>query len=71
MYHDVFASYRFGARSGAGWSEGLLKGLEVQLGVKNVFKTIPPFQSSNDVIYMSSYGDVRLRDISLSIKKAF
>lgn len=87
IYHDVFVRYRFGSparRLGAGglrwtpgqqgtWSEALLGGLEVTVGVKNVLNTEPPFSSNGNypIFYSSSFGDPRLRSIWMSVRKEF
>lgn len=76
-YHDVFLSYRFPLvvhAADSGWSRlrpsRLLNGLEVQLAVYNVFRHKPPLDNSTQGSYVySTYGDIRLRDIRISIKK--
>jgi iron complex outermembrane recepter protein len=81
-YHDVFASYRFPITAPEPepgvWGQvktlptRLLSGCEVQVGVNNVFKRIPPYDASTFVSYMySTYGDIRLRDVRISVKKPF
>lgn len=72
-YHDVFASYRFDqAAAGSGRSR-LLEGLEVQLGIKNAFDKVPPFDAYYGVqgYYYSPLGDPRLRSYWVALKKAF
>jgi outer membrane receptor protein involved in Fe transport len=64
LYHDVFASYAFGKKPGSLFSD-----LTLQLGVKDIFNTAPPFDPSVSPFYVSPYGDLRMRDIWLSIRK--
>jgi iron complex outermembrane receptor protein len=87
VYHDVTVRYRFGTptqRIGSGnwkglWSGGgsrsrsLVAGLEVTVGLKNVFNAWPPFSSNgnNPGFYSSSFGDPRLRVWWMSVKKEF
>jgi outer membrane receptor protein involved in Fe transport len=63
MYHDLFASYRFGA--------SFLQGTEVQLTVRNVLNEEPPLDVSNTLGLYSYLGDPRLASYSLSIRHAF
>jgi iron complex outermembrane receptor protein len=72
-YHDAMVEYatrNLGETSG--WRRVLLKDLTVQLGVRNVFDKVGPYdtqQSSN--FYVSPYADVRLRSYWLSVRRAF
>lgn len=73
-YHDVFLSYRFGAKSdsvhdGRHWFDGIT----CQLGVKNVFNREPALDVyySQQTYYGSPYGDSRLRSYWVSVKKEF
>jgi len=66
--------YRF-ADSVAAW-HSIFKGLEVQLGVENVFDTKPPVDVSAAPgtatnFYVSPFGDVRGVSYRLSLKRAF
>jgi iron complex outermembrane receptor protein len=65
-YHDLFVSYRFG-QGGA----QMLTGLEVKLGIRNVFHTEPPFDANQPPVYYSPFGDPRISSYSLSVKKSF
>jgi outer membrane receptor protein involved in Fe transport len=69
VYHNVTLGYNFGARN----ERSYLKGLSVQLTVNNVFDTKPPFDAANGraPFYYSRYGNVRLRDYILRVKKDF
>ena len=78
VYHDFFASYAFGkgktaegASVSPAWSDRLLSNLTLQIGIKNVFNKLPAFDAYNAPYYYSYYGDVRLRDFWISVKKAF
>lgn len=64
-YHDLYARYRFGSDG-----SGILNGLELGLGIRNVFDTKPPVVAAAINGY-SAYGDPRLRRITLSVKKHF
>ena len=71
MYHDLSVRYRF--QPSTALAGGLLDGLEVRLGVQNLFNEIPPVVASmtfENVGGYSYYGDPRLRRYSLSIKKS-
>lgn len=75
IYHDIFLSYAFGkleAGEGAWRRAGmrLFSGMSVQLGIKNVFNTWPPFDAGFS-FYTSPYGDPRLRTYSVSLRKEF
>lgn len=74
-YSDVFVSYRFPGRghgvSNKAWRDRLVRDTEIQLGVNNVLKQIPPFDPGSFGSYpYSTYGDLRLREYRISIKKA-
>jgi outer membrane receptor protein involved in Fe transport len=75
-YHDVFVGYAFGALSHDGVQSPsaagarLLDGMSMQVGIRNVFNKLPPF----DVFYtyyVSPYGDPRLRNFSIIVRKRF
>lgn len=68
-YHDVFAAYRFGRRSG-NLGAGLLSGVEVDVGVRNIFGKKPPFDASS-AFYYSYFGDPRLSSYYMTVKKPF
>jgi len=77
VYHDLTVGYAFASgirkdRSVA-FRNTLLAGLKVQIGVRNVFDTFPPFDAARNTspFFYSAYGDVRLRDIWISVKKTF
>jgi outer membrane receptor protein involved in Fe transport len=68
-YHNVNVTYNFGAKH----ERSYFRGLSVQLTVDNVFDTEPPFDagSNRSPFFYSRYGNVRLRDYVLRVKKDF
>lgn len=70
LVHDFYASYVFNDVS-AGRASGLLTNLTIQLGIKNVFNKLPPFDAHFPPNYYSAYGDPRLRQYRLTIRKGF
>ncbi len=74
-YHDFFASYAFGKLDGGNGHlkraiAGLLAGMTIQVGVKNIFEKLPPYDAGYS-FYTSPYGDIRLRSYSISVRKSF
>ena len=71
VYHNVMVGYNFGARDARGW----MKGLSIQVTVNNVFETEPPYDAAalngRAPFFYSRYGNVRLRDYILRVKKDF
>jgi len=65
IYHDMFVRYRVSARG-----KRFVEGLEMTLGVKNVFDKAPPTDMSRSYYY-STFGDPRLRRIYANVKKTF
>jgi outer membrane receptor protein involved in Fe transport len=70
VYHDVFLGWRHTRTDRVALGFRMLEGLSVQVGVKNVFGTLPPFQAGSPYL-MSPYGDIRLCTYWLSVKKLF
>lgn len=66
-YHDIYVSYTFDQPHPA---ERLLKGTTLQVSIKNLFNTTPPFDAANLVYFGSLYGNARLREYQLSIRKS-
>jgi outer membrane receptor protein involved in Fe transport len=68
-YHNVSLGYAFGARN----EKGYLRGLSIQVTVNNVFDTEPPFDAAavRTPFFYSRYGNVRLRDYIVRVKKDF
>lgn len=72
-YHTAFVSYAF-PRHVQGLPQPVaraLSGVEVTFGVKNVFNQVPPVDVFYTPYFYSPYGDPRLRDFWLSVKKSF
>jgi iron complex outermembrane receptor protein len=71
MYHDLFFSVgqRASTAGSANPGGGLLSGLSLQFGVKNVFNTKPPIVATDPFGY-SSIGDPRLARYYLNIQKS-
>jgi iron complex outermembrane receptor protein len=69
MYHNVNLSYNFGTRN----DRSYLKGLTLQLTVNNVFDKEPPFDTGRipTPFFYSRFGNVRLRDYVIRLKKDF
>jgi iron complex outermembrane recepter protein len=79
IYHDIYISYVFYHRGRTGvdsdsrgnvLANALLSDLTLSFGIRNVFNTLPPFDVYS-AYYYSSYGDPRLRDFRLTVKKSF
>jgi outer membrane receptor protein involved in Fe transport len=74
MYHDVFVTYKMpSAKAGAKWWEKALSRTDIQLGIKDVFNSVPPFDSffQSTTYYSPVISDMRLRDFMVSVKKSF
>ncbi len=75
VFHDVFVRHRFGTSmsmsESASLGSRLLDGLEVQLGIRNVFNTKPRFDVSNGFTYYSWLGDPRMATYYLTLKHYF
>lgn len=77
IYHDLSIGYSVGVneteRRWGSVASGLLSGMSVQIGVRNVLNAKPPldvfYRSSN--YYLSPYGDMRMRTYWVSLKKDF
>jgi outer membrane receptor protein involved in Fe transport len=71
-YHDLLLGYRFGPKTAHVKDPfNLLKGLELQLGILNVFNQEPPFDVAASSFWYSTWGNLRLREYRLSVKKSF
>jgi outer membrane receptor protein involved in Fe transport len=74
-YSDVFVAYRFHGRGAAAASRlrtHVLRDTEIQFGVSNLFKKTPPYDvASFGSYYYSTWGDIRWRDLRLSLKRTF
>jgi outer membrane receptor protein involved in Fe transport len=77
MYHNLYLSYAFpknrldsNSRFGR-WANAFLNDAQISLNVNNVFNSLPPFDVWSSPFYASAYGDVQLRNYSVSIKKSW
>jgi iron complex outermembrane receptor protein len=77
-YHDVFMSYTFdpqpGSTTGAfgARAASILSGVNLRIGIKNLFDKLPPLDTAfSHTYYSSPYGSARLRSYSLSLVKDF
>ncbi len=71
IYSDLLVGYRFPERgrvASPSWLDRALPGVEVQFGIDNVLKKVPPYDYYSQYNY-SSRGNPRLRDFRLSLKK--
>ena len=74
IYHDVYFGYKIGkATMGASWWRNALTNTSVQLGVRNVFNKVPPFDALGGFapFWYSTYGDGRLASYYFTLKKDF
>lgn len=73
-YSDIFVGYSFAKSRGKkrdGLAEKVISSTTLQLGVKNVFNKIPPFDAGFGTFYYSPLGDPRLRHYWASVKIDF
>lgn len=72
VYHDLFVSYALGdSRLSSAMGRAALSNWTVQLGIKNVFNTLPPFDANFIPYFYSPYGDPRLRTFRATVTKTF
>jgi hypothetical protein len=77
IYHDVFVEYRLGnAARGSAWWRQALANTSLQLGVKDVFNHVPPYDaldysSASLMVGYSAYGDPRLAEYRIKVTKTF
>ncbi len=70
MYHDLSIRYR--PDFAPTFAAGLLEGLEVRLGVQNLFDKGPPIVANDpNLSGYSEYGDPRMGRYSLTVRKVF
>jgi iron complex outermembrane receptor protein len=71
MYHDLFASLRFGRSLGS--FSGALANAELQLGINNIFGKRPPIDVTgvSSSTYYSHWGDPRLATYYVAFRKSF
>lgn len=70
VYHNVFASYRFGTSP---ILHHWMDRTTLQVGINDVFNTVPPFDAyqSGGIAFYSPYGSPLLRQYVVKIKKEF
>ena len=70
VFHDLFVRHRFGESTALG---GLLKNVDLLLGIKNVFDKSPAIINEFDGgrAGYSFFGDPRLRRFTLTLRKSF
>jgi len=66
IYHDVLASYTFDQPR-----PSVLSDVTIQVGIKDLFNTAPPFDAYYAPFYVSPYGSILLREFRVSIRKGF
>lgn len=77
IIHDIFGGYRFGSVVGGsttGWRAffaPLLKGTEIQVGVRNVFNSSPAYDASAIGRLYSNQADSRVSSYYVNLKKSF
>jgi iron complex outermembrane receptor protein len=72
-YHNLVIGYRITAGADAGTVRRMMKGISLQLGVKNLFDHAPPFDANSSPYYYSplATGAERGRGWWLSVRKQF
>lgn len=72
VFHEVFVTHRFPRldEKAPGWQR-YLRGVELSVGVRNLFNSEPRFDASNVTYFYSTWGDIRMREYRLTLKKAF
>lgn len=76
IYHDFVLGYRFDPAGTSRSTQSprlnrVLAGTEIQVGIKNAFNHVPPFDASNASFFYSAFGDPRLASYFVSVKRAF
>ena len=77
IYHDAYVEYRIGrAKRGTAWWRRALANTTLQFGLKDLFNHVPPYDaldysSANMPVLYSAYGDPRLAEYHLSVKKTY
>jgi len=72
IYHNVLATYRFGASPQASIAGEALSNLTITLGIRNLFNSVPPIDvAQSQVQFYAPFGDYRLRSVQLSVGKKF
>jgi iron complex outermembrane receptor protein len=74
IYHDIYLGFKVGKAAGsASWWRTALSGTSVQVGVKNVFNRVPPYDGAGGIAgeWYSLYGDDWLAAYYLRVTKSF
>lgn len=71
MYHEIFAIYHFNDRDTRPHFGSLFANVTLQVGVKDIFNKAPPFDPFMNPYFYSAFGDPRMRDYWISLKKSF
>ena len=72
IYHDLYVGYHFSnPAKGGRWWDYALSNLTLQVGVKNLFNKVPPYDGVNGLVfeYTSEYGDVQMANYYLNVTK--
>jgi len=72
IFHEIFLTYRFPRLDAAanGWAS-YVRGVELNLGIRNLLDFAPRYDASNTTYYYSTWGDIRMREYRFTLKKAF
>jgi hypothetical protein len=70
-YHDVYAGYDFGRQAAGRFAGAILRGMTLQVGLKNLFNHAPPYDANYTPHYASPFGDLRMRTIWMKLGRAF
>lgn len=69
-YQDVYLGYAFGMSDREGVAGRIVDGLDLKVGVRNLFNRAPPFDYSM-LNYYSYLGDPRMASYYISVTKSF
>jgi outer membrane receptor protein involved in Fe transport len=71
-FHDVVVGYKFAGKGAARLADRLTTGLSVTVGVRNVFNSEPAYDVGPFGLgYLSPFGDVRMREYWINVRKTF
>jgi outer membrane receptor protein involved in Fe transport len=80
IYHNILLAYGIpshakqgdsNSRESSSWTGSAFSGVNVQMGIKNVFNKTPPFDANFAPYYYSPFGDPLLRTFWVSLSKDF
>lgn len=69
IYHDIFSRIQLGSMLGS--RSRALEGLELYVGIQNVFDKRPPILATIGSNVYSQYGDPRMRRFSVQLRSSF